>query len=758
MHSARQAGGTESASPRASNNKTYFPEPPAVAVDKETLSLKVDKETPSPSVEKETSTAKEEQGHHHQDPRSESTRTSTESLDEPVRSKITDKSSSTPAPPSPAPLAPANSNPPSRPRWHPGALFQQVKERIEDHDITKKIKERIEDHEITKKIKQFRAGAPATEAGKQGGAEAASADSASVESSGAAKMDGDSSEREASDRGSVRASMDSEGSASTTPVLRPMKPGLIAPLPPNALYEKAMEWKNKNRDESKKKTMEAHHGQAPIVPKQPLPNFGKVTISDVMLEDLPSWAKRSPYVLFKIENNWDTTPRASSKGPYAWRDWKGKLDVSDLFTDLHMLVFAAKKGSEVLAMEDEYVGKAILPLSNLVLRFREPWLRTLLTGTRRGPLEHMMEICVDLLPLHPKAHSYVRCVTGLPSTGMERPSEPLGRIRLVLNYKMSVSLAKALVAIPPTREVPFPAPIEEMSGALLHQRTMRLKTVLQSYNWVFPTLVEGLLSWENPFATWVWLTIFTQIMLFSEVYHLPFFITLCAVLGSYFVSLLNKKRGKALPPILFSDETMLDPDIPQTLPQKLRALQTLVGGVQRALGIASTALERFFYAFSWDDPFVSLLISMCLLAGGLAVSIVWGLLLHTSFLWRPVLWISGLMIHVPTSMQANMKRRFRSALNKYNARQQKQLHLATAPKDLLGNFPNSIEEMLEDKAVSSIASAKEQDGEEDRLGARDMAKTWKEMIRNLAKRIPDATEIDHRRIALARVWDRKETK
>ena len=89
-------------------------------------------------------------------------------------------------------------------------------------------------------------------------------------------------------------------------------------------------------------------------------------------------------------------------------------------------MFAARAGSEVVAIEDEFVGKGFLPISSLVIPKDQPYLRTLFTGTNGGTF--YANLALDLLPLAPSSKTYARCVEGMPSTGMARPSEATGRI------------------------------------------------------------------------------------------------------------------------------------------------------------------------------------------------------------------------------------------------------------------------------------------------------------------------------------------
>jgi hypothetical protein len=582
--------------------------------------------------------------------------------------------------------------------WGPGMVFRKIKSKLEETEVIKKLKE----HEVVRKI---------------------------TENNAAVKIFGEISPRK----------LPSEP-ASEEP--RTVAQGLFGLNHP--IYNKAMDWKNKNRDESQKRTLDTHRRYSETE-VQAQHSFATVTVSDVVLENMPNWAKRSPYVVFCVEGKTQTTTRAPSKGPYSWPVWQGAWEVSDVWSDLSITVFSAKAGSEVVAMEDEYVSKGFLPLSAVMNHAKQPFARTLF---RSEDTVFHLRVDVHLLQVTPQTRTYASCVQGLPSSGLQRPTEPTGRVRLTIRIRMNAPLIKALALVPPSRRSILPPKDETLNPVLLQQRKMRLKTILAQYGAAFELLVEGILSWRHPFATWIWLTIFTQVTLFSEPYNLPFMTALTAVLGAYFVHVQKQAIGERPPPILFMDETTLDPEIPQTIPAKVRALQKLASGFQIVLGTVATLLERIYFALSWDDPLLSFVVSIALLGLGLVASLIFAVIYEYSQVFRAALFLAGVSLHVPSSYQQLARTQIAATLKRLrspsadNPEIEKGFNLIARTL----HREQSVEEMLnehDDADAHRIVEAT-------LTHALPSREDMRSGLKNIFGRIPDGIEIDHRAIAKAR--------
>ena len=584
--------------------------------------------------------------------------------------------------------------------WEPGLMLRTLKQKVDDHAMVKRVR-----------------------------------DTASQKLFGSAESPNSKTGTETSDMPGTPTSQNDEG----TNGLRGLN---------HALYNRALDWKNKSRDESKKRTIDAHRQHSLSLDggdelRSESNYFASLLISHITIENLPSWGKRAPYVVVSIEGNSVSTERAPSKGPYKLNS-QLHLTVRDIWADVGITVFAAKPGSEVVAMEDEFVGKGFIPLSSLILANDQPWFRTLFTLQRGGT--YYSELSIDFLPLASHTRTYSRCVDGMPSTGLQRPTEPAVRVKLAIEMKTLGPLSRALLLAPPSRRTILPSKGEALNPALLHQRKMRLQQIIADFGASFGMLVDGIISFRNPFATWVWLTLFAQTVLFSPLYHIPFLLAVGTVIGACFVRTSRNAASTSPHQVnVYSDQTELSPEIPQTIPAKVKALQQLASTVQMLLGVTVSILERLYFALSWDDPFISFLVSLLLLAVGFAISFVWMILYEFGITFRIGLFSFGLFLHIPGSYQNAFRTRLarlgRAWKSKFATGEALPMSSATSNEfereSMVEETMNTQNERTDDRTFPEPKLYQS-------LKATDKLR-W--AITNLMRRIPDGPEIDHRHIA-----------
>jgi len=121
-------------------------------------------------------------------------------------------------------------------------------------------------------------------------------------------------------------------------------------------------FKKKIRDESKRRTVESHQSPVANLESDRSTRTGKITIQNMSVENLNAWSKKALYVLFQVESN----SCAHTKGPHSWEKWIFETDVSDVLTDVVVCVFPNRPVGSILGVEDVLVGKAILPLANVL--------------------------------------------------------------------------------------------------------------------------------------------------------------------------------------------------------------------------------------------------------------------------------------------------------------------------------------------------------------------------------------------------------
>ena len=487
---------------------------------------------------------------------------------------------------------------------------------------------------------------------------------------------------------------------------------------------------------------------------------GELRCAVVAVERLPGTHDHAPYCRVWFEGVAKDTNRAPTPKPsgsrVAFSETQSEFTfcVTDVAADVVFAVYAQREALSLLVNPhvDDLVGKAVLPLSRLLglARIASP----------------TMETWLDLLPLKPEQTTYSALVEGLPVSGLPRPPAFLGRVLVRVELNLAVSVPEALVFVPPFRNLAPAIPTKPINPRAVRDGQLRLASALKAVRGGAP--LRYLLDWGEPLASLVCVAVGFTALLACPVYQLPLVVTSSFVAGTRWWSArppMQQVRDHA--PKLFADETTLSPDVPVTLPQKLKQLVKLAGTLQRVVNGAASGVERAMYAWSWEDENVSLLVSLVALAAAVGFSLVlmaleW-VFTHVASA-RVVLAVGWGLLWAKSAW-----RRFRSRGASLSSGESgaststsssSVAELDAQDDDDEDDEGESVERQI-DKAHTTTTDASAVVNEHrDRAkqvhdvawfyDARNVRDAAGQALRNLAARIPDQREIYHRRIARSR--------
>ena len=306
------------------------------------------------------------------------------------------------------------------------------------------------------------------------------------------------------------------------------------------------------------------------------------------------------YWIGELDGNEFRTGVASCTTP-SWEE-EFVLPIYDPSSDLLLFLY-----DNEAADNNKPIGRVILPLPSLC------------RGVRAASLVHTRQIVLKVMPTgHQHSASllarYDEACPGLPGSGMARPSKEIGTVELLLAVRFDAPLGDRLGLLAAYAMAPPPGEIDDGaddegddgggSGAgggagdaeQLQPKLLKLNALRFSRCLGRPHLLSGppvlllpallyLACFRMPLAALPWLGL-----------------ALALTNGA----LSWARRGALTASYVFWEEDIGEPDMPKNLFAKIKLLTSLLAKLQRALGVAATAMERSQNLLNWEEPPVTL--------------------------------------------------------------------------------------------------------------------------------------------------------
>mmetsp|Transcript_13863 Transcript_13863/g.18110 ORF Transcript_13863/g.18110 Transcript_13863/m.18110 type:complete len:608 (+) Transcript_13863:122-1945(+) len=440
----------------------------------------------------------------------------------------------------------------------------------------------------------------------------------------------------------------------------------------------------------------------------------KLIIRNMQIRNMPNYAKNHPFLTLAVERYRNTTSRTPSQSN-KWED-EFEIEIHDISADIVVSLYG--KGNETLvAVPDTYLGKVIVPMSRL---YRN---ESILEWFSKSKKVFEFQSWFQVYPVKESQRYFEAVVPGLPGTGMDRPkTDSLGEIFMSFRLELNdgFSLANAFTHHGPFKPIGVrQANLDSVNPAMIKMGVERLKCVKQNAL-VWKNGFMSLQSWKQPSVSACVTLWWTYSCLSAPAYQYPCLFVLFFI---FFNVAFQQEHCDEI--ILWNDEIVKDPSLPDTIPKKLRLLQKILVGLQKLTNMASFHLERIQNSSNFADRVASTVFFLMLFVFSLLLSALLKLaeLLFSYVVpFHILVYLIGLQLLVPLPLSA------------------------------IKLTPPSSEEAADSKAESNNTP------NENVKSIRNRLRTWREKaqlsllllsryIRHIFARIPDSNEIMHRKIA-----------
>mmetsp|Transcript_11729 Transcript_11729/g.15261 ORF Transcript_11729/g.15261 Transcript_11729/m.15261 type:complete len:617 (+) Transcript_11729:95-1945(+) len=439
---------------------------------------------------------------------------------------------------------------------------------------------------------------------------------------------------------------------------------------------------------------------------------GTLSVSNLKIRDVSRSAKNHTYITIAVERQREATSRLDFGAVNgSWTD-DFKFDLRDISTDVVLSVYG-KSREKIVAVPDIYLGKVIIPLSRL---YQQKPMITLLQ-TRKNIYE--FESWFKIYPIGESQRYFEPVVPGLPGTGMDRPKDGnLGEVfvNIRLELAQGYSLLNALTSHAPFKPMAIRhADLDQINPKHIKWGVSRIKAMKQRLV-EYKDNFDSIKSWNRPSVSMITLIWWTYTCLSALSYQYPFLVMLFYVGFNLAFPWSDDKTR----PLLWNDEIVKDPDLPDTIPKKLRLVHQLLRFVQKASNTIAYHLERVQNSTNSADKLVSAIFCLCLLLCSFVVSVFVGLAQIFCYYFIPfhvIVYLVGLQFILPFSLFAVIP-------------------VKTEPESESSNSATTAESEVENSA-----------NENPRYNMQKRIKIFKKALSNCMARIPDSNEVLHRRIA-----------
>ena len=319
-----------------------------------------------------------------------------------------------------------------------------------------------------------------------------------------------------------------------------------------------------------------------------------------------SFSTSRPYVIVELDGNEARTSTGTSKAP-TWEDATFLLPVHDPSADLRIFVF-----DDASLDNQACIGRVIVPLASLcegvALRptprlFAPTAARTAVFCVTPASAQHGKSILAR----------YNEATPGVPGTGMVRPRHAPGAIELSLELQLDgarcapllgLLACYALAAPPGALEEEEGGVLEGEEGAqaadadtrkldpkLIKLYVARLKRALGR-----PYLMAAPWCWALP-VVWAYVCLAPTM----AAWQLPWVVFGLLVANG---AVDHSRRAERTGDLIFWEEEVGPNTMPKGL-AKMRLLLSVLGAVQRGLGVLVTLLEKRRNLLNWQDGVVT---------------------------------------------------------------------------------------------------------------------------------------------------------
>jgi len=370
-----------------------------------------------------------------------------------------------------------------------------------------------------------------------------------------------------------------------------------------------------------------------------------VALSNFQLRNVASKAKYQTYLRIGVENCRETTERIEDISMNPKFQETFTLGVTDIFSDIAVSCYG-KAGKAAALFGDHYLGKVCIPLSRL---FKG---KSGLKLCSRTDNRYVLESWFTIYPLKESKVHYEPVVEGLPGTGMHR-GDPLGDLHccITLEITENMSVFGAMLLNPPFKPS-GEFELDEFDAKELRYGALRLKKLVQS-NKTFLNNLASLTSWSVPSVSLVVLCWWTFLCWFSNFIQVPFLVASLVV----YLNWAFPHRDDDVAPMIWNDEIELDPNMPQTIVQKLKLLSKLLKVLQQTFNSVAFKTERVAATVSWTDTPIAAMFSLIYLLIGLAGSCLLGVLYFVQVHFMPLyalVYILGVSLFLPINISGKV--------------------------------------------------------------------------------------------------------
>lgn len=342
---------------------------------------------------------------------------------------------------------------------------------------------------------------------------------------------------------------------------------------------------------------------------------------------LPLLRTSQPFVVLDFENQHHKTKVVNSeKVPSGkWMRFQGLnpvfshekfvFNVTDVTETLRLKVMSARP-----MREDVVLGHICIPLVDLhpgrssVTSAMLKQYAGIITGSAPSPVSR--KAWHEILKIHKQPEApdpnggdfhFQSGVQGVPNTATgNMPSEARGCLEVRATLKLHMPLIRCYMKNPRTR--PFSQLPNKLSTAAIQCSQRRLKRTIQS-KFRVNIVMQRLFAWDSVFLSATYFCFSVYVSMFCPVWQLPIFFAL--IFGLLCLSAHTHVDHVQSEIILFNDDIIKDPELPDTVGKKLRLLARLGLGLQKVLWVLASFIERGANAFSFQDIAVTNIIVGC---------------------------------------------------------------------------------------------------------------------------------------------------
>lgn len=343
----------------------------------------------------------------------------------------------------------------------------------------------------------------------------------------------------------------------------------------------------------------------------PAPDIERVCVGNLSVSQFEVRSVRSciyqTYIRVGVESQREMTPsldKLSEGGCGAWPE-KFSFDITDVGADLFLSVYGKPARGP---FEFKHIGKVIIPLTRLYNRENVPAL----LGLREPTCSLSKNVFTiagwfQLYPLDSGALHFEPAIQGIPGTGMERKG-PLGEVHV----QVSLNLTAGSVAFCSMLNSPW-KPVGSFEKETFQPQHIKLGVLRMKYIALTfresKTILLSLHTWEHPLTSFIALVWFTYTTMIAPSWQYPF---LCSSMYVY-LSYCFPSRTPDISPIVWNDEIEKDPNLPDTIGKKLKAIKSVLFAIQTVINKVAFRFERMLNSTNWVDSTTTIVFSAYLL-------------------------------------------------------------------------------------------------------------------------------------------------